>query len=140
MVCQMSKEQEKGLKRYLEFHLDEMRRALSILDSDELEDVLQHWLPDYGEEPDDPEEAKDIIMEYHESFGLNLDRMTAYHLQMSWGGPGDGFYIMAKDNDIEAIFYYYQDWFQPRILIPLEPRDFETARQFFIRVLNLLDF
>ena len=45
---------------------------------------------------------------------LALKKETVYTLELSWGGPADGFkiYFNPISSEIEDIKYYYSDWFE----------------------------
>jgi hypothetical protein len=44
---------------------------------------------------------------------LGITKRTVYKIELSWGGPADGFLITvdADSHEIESIEYYFQDWF-----------------------------
>ncbi len=44
---------------------------------------------------------------------LGITKRIVYKVELSWGGPADGFLITvdADSHEIESIEYYFQDWF-----------------------------
>jgi hypothetical protein len=54
--------------------------------------------------------------EREELFGsaLSLTSKLIYTLELSWGGPADGFKLIVDQSTgtIEDIKYYYSDWFE----------------------------
>jgi len=57
---------------------------------------------------------------------LAFTKKELYTLELSWGGPADGFKIIIDPNskDIEDVIYYYSDWFSyDECKLTLEQRD-----------------
>lgn len=44
---------------------------------------------------------------------LSFSKKEIYILELSWGGPADGFKIIvnSETKKIEEVVYYYSDWF-----------------------------
>jgi len=57
---------------------------------------------------------------------LAFTKKELYTLELSWGGPADGFKIIVdpKSKRIEDVIYYYSDWFAyEEYKLTLEQRD-----------------
>lgn len=56
----------------------------------------------------DPAEAEELM-----ASALALSKQVVYKLELSWGGPGDGFkiFVNADQSEVEDIVYYFADWF-----------------------------
>lgn len=48
------------------------------------------------------------------------------NVQLSWGGPANGYKFHIVDNKIVSIYYYYQDWFD-YAEIELEDKEFNQV-------------
>ena len=57
----------------------------------------------------EPNQAKDLLEN-----ALALTKSTVYTIELSWGGPADGFKVYCDPDfaEIIAVKYYYADWFE----------------------------
>ena len=76
----------------------------SITINSKLEEFLKARL--YG--LSDPKQAKDLLEN-----ALALTKSIVYTIELSWGGPADGFKVYCDSDfaEITAVKYYYADWF-----------------------------
>ena len=43
---------------------------------------------------------------------LSIEEMREIKIQLSWGGPGDGFKLYyTKEGELSHGYYYFEDWF-----------------------------
>lgn len=42
---------------------------------------------------------------------LSIDKVTVYRVTLSTGGPASAFVVHINDNEIEDLFFEFQDWF-----------------------------
>lgn len=81
--------------------------------------------------PDCGSEHFDTYNEDYPMIGFGRQYIR-YRLEISWGGPADGFYIDVnpEDREIERITYYFQDWHDGAEMV-LSGSDFDLAKDFF---------
>lgn len=83
-------------------------------------DLIEHLKGRVAQIKDD-EQAQEIA-----NNALAFTKKEVYTLELSWGGPADGFKIIVdpKSKDIEDVIYYYSDWFSyDECKLTLEQRD-----------------
>lgn len=83
-------------------------------------------------------DIKDILQADDPIEKLNEEALSwnGYKLELSWGGPADGF-LFARDNENNAvnIRYYFQDWFDGAE-VTLYGADFDLLEQLYNTCLN----
>ncbi len=63
---------------------------------------------------------------------LAIEKRTEIHIQLSWGGPADGFYLyFDKEDDLVEGFYYFQDWFKDKARFYLSNSEMDMVAQFY---------
>lgn len=66
---------------------------------------------------------------------LWVENVSVLHVQLSWGGPADGFYIwLSPEGEINNIVYYFQDWFDGAEK-KLTDNDFNIAEKYLSQAL-----
>ena len=61
---------------------------------------------------------------------INPHTVFIVQVQLSWGGPADGFIVeLDSDGNIIGVRYYFQDWFDyaEQVLIVSEQENFDTV-------------
>lgn len=101
-----------------------------------LSKVLQERLDEIREAIKD-EDKRDV---YYESI-LAVAKRIVYDIQLSTGGPADGFKIIVdpESMEIEAIEYYFADWFD-YASVSLTGKDFKIVEEMFYPLLETLEY
>lgn len=145
MISQSTCEQriEGELKRELE-RISAILRKTEILENHEIYDDEELELLDQEElenefEDDEIEELKELgdetIQSYQEGI-LAVDKHVVYFVQLSTGGPGDGFYLTVDDGEITRIEYEFLDWFDGARRV-LHGKDFDLVSDIMQRVVYM---
>lgn len=107
------------IERWADSHTKDPRSCIDRIEgqyASELEDITSMigWYNAWSKASGRPaeyraERARTRIEESILSAEIEGDRL---HVQMSWGGPSDGFYAdVDKDGTLDNVRYYFKDWF-----------------------------
>lgn len=72
---------------------------------------------------------------------LAIAKKIIFDIQLSTGGPADGFMVIVDPEtmEIEEIEYYFRDWFDGASM-KLEGKDFEMIEEMFFPILETLEY
>ena len=114
---------EERIDEHLRSRIEDFKHALKSADENDGKVIISD------------DEVYDDLIEWINNYALSYDDDPVYRakrLELSWGGPSDGFRFFENADLIE---YYFMDWFDGATRT-LYGEDYNIMKEFYDRVLN----